>query len=668
MPGALFAQHTQIAHAAREAHAIEELEDLDRALAAETHRITKLRSADARPGTGAGLDDAGELRYARRIVEQITHHLVNGAAAELLAQHGAHARLGLAELCGELAHPRGVEATRGDERLQKAHELLILRRQLRSVPGQVQPRSVGAQLPFAHELIEQRAPQGKRHLGEAHAPQARRVRPRFIGCLGMEASQCVEHPIAQCLPPPGKHHVLLVADLDHPHGIGQRHALAAGEPHEIRHPRSVRRALDERRESAAREHGLDGTEPGLPLRRAPTALWRERIEHLAATDGVPSLGVPENEAIARYGTEGRLEDELHPLRNPGAELGGLERHRVSHTVRGPQVHVHRGPGAQRCAARGEQLEPHIEAQRGRECPRLGQPVPARERALVGSRDVQGATLAGVPARHGPLLRVDAANAHRMPGRHDVQRISRGDAPAEDGAGRHGAVPGEREDPIHREAEQALRGPGRRALRQSVQVLAQCAHTGVVVRRGIEWKERRIAQRAAGKQCVGLTLDLAHAGGIDAVDLGERDGAAGDAEQAENRQMLARLRHDAVVGRDHEQREVDATGTGEHGMHQPLMARHIDETEHVAVGERRVGVAELDRYPPCLLFRQTVRVDASERVHERGLAVIDVTCRADDHESRRVTGAAPRAARGTLPPPRSRGSADRARARARSRGR
>ena len=48
-----------------------------------------------------------------------------------------------------------------------------------------------------------------------------------------------------------------------------------------------------------------------------------------------------------------------------------------------------------------------------------------------------------------------------------------------------------------------------------------------------------------------------------IGLRHRDDAVLDAEQIDDRQMLERLRHDAVVGRDDEEHEVDAGGAGQH---------------------------------------------------------------------------------------------------------
>ena len=115
-----------------------------------------------------------------------------------------------------------------------------------------------------------------------------------------------------------------------------------------------------------------------------------------------------------------------------------------------------------------------------------------------------------------------------------------------------------------------------------------------------------------------------------IGLGQRDHAALDAEQIDNRQVLARLRHHAVVGGDDQQHEIDAGGAGQHVVHEVLVARHVDEAEHRAVRRRQIGEAEIDGDAARLLFLEPVGVDAGERAHQRGLAVIDVAGGADDH--------------------------------------
>src|SRR5260370_19265141 len=61
-----------------------------------------------------------------------------------------------------------------------------------------------------------------------------------------------------------------------------------------------------------------------------------------------------------------------------------------------------------------------------------------------------------------------------------------------------------------------------------------------------------------------------------------------------------------------------------------MARHVDESKLTPIAQVRVGVAEIDGDAARLLFLQAIGIDAGERLHQRGLAVVDMTCGADDH--------------------------------------
>ena len=126
-----------------------------------------------------------------------------------------------------------------------------------------------------------------------------------------------------------------------------------------------------------------------------------------------------------------------------------------------------------------------------------------------------------------------------------------------------------------------------------------------------------------------------------IDLGERDDAALDAEQIDDGEMLAGLRHDAVVGRDHQQHEIDAGGAGQHVVDEFLVTRHVDEAEHGAVRRRQIGEAEIDGNAARLFFLEPVGVDAGERPHQRGLAVIDMARGSDDHGAGSGKGAAAR---------------------------
>src|SRR5260370_13822095 len=61
-----------------------------------------------------------------------------------------------------------------------------------------------------------------------------------------------------------------------------------------------------------------------------------------------------------------------------------------------------------------------------------------------------------------------------------------------------------------------------------------------------------------------------------------------------------------------------------------MPGDIDTTELGAVGQRRIGEAEIDREPAPLLFRQSVGINSSQRADQRRLAMIDMAGRRQDH--------------------------------------
>ena len=100
-----------------------------------------------------------------------------------------------------------------------------------------------------------------------------------------------------------------------------------------------------------------------------------------------------------------------------------------------------------------------------------------------------------------------------------------------------------------------------------------------------------------------------------VYLCHGDDQALHAQYAKDRQVLHRLGHDAVVGRDHEQGHVDAGGAGHHLAHETLVARHVHHAHRAAAGQLELGKAELDGDAAALFLLQAVRVGAGEGSHE-----------------------------------------------------
>src|SRR5579864_660281 len=137
-----------------------------------------------------------------------------------------------------------------------------------------------------------------------------------------------------------------------------------------------------------------------------------------------------------------------------------------------------------------------------------------------------------------------------------------------------------------------------------------------------WLNRRIGQETSLHQFADFHRHYFTRGFIYQVGLRERNDAVLQSEQLQDFEVLAGLRHNAVVGSDHEQAQIDARGPGEHVLDEALVARYIDDAKAIVAQVQR-SKANVDGDAAFLLFRQAVAIDAGERFHKRSLAVVDV---------------------------------------------
>ena len=93
-------------------------------------------------------------------------------------------------------------------------------------------------------------------------------------------------------------------------------------------------------------------------------------------------------------------------------------------------------------------------------------------------------------------------------------------------------------------------------------------------------------------------------------------------------MLSGLRHDGLVRGDDQKAHVDAADASQHVVDEALVAGNVDDADLVAAGQLKPGEAQVDGHAALFFLAQAVRVNACERLDERGLAVVDVTCRSD----------------------------------------
>ena len=102
----------------------------------------------------------------------------------------------------------------------------------------------------------------------------------------------------------------------------------------------------------------------------------------------------------------------------------------------------------------------------------------------------------------------------------------------------------------------------------------------------------------------------------------------DPEQAQDREVLVRLRTRPLGRVDDEQEEVDPGRAGDHVADEAFMPRHVDEREPPPVGQVERRVAEVDRDPAGALLGKSVSVFSGQRPDEPRLAVVDVPGGAD----------------------------------------
>ena len=147
--------------------------------------------------------------------------------------------------------------------------------------------------------------------------------------------------------------------------------------------------------------------------------------------------------------------------------------------------------------------------------------------------------------------------------------------------------------------------------------------------GADGDDGRAFQERAGHELLHFEAHQSEHVGVHQVRLGQRDDAARDPQQAADVEVLAGLRLDGFVGRDHEQHQVDAAHPGQHVLDEALVAGDVHEAQAQRGRQLEVREAEVDGDAAPLLFFQAVGIDPGQRFDERGLAVIDVARGSDD---------------------------------------
>ena len=330
---------------------------------------------------------------------------------------------------------------------------------------------------------------------------------------------------------------------------------------------------------------------------------RSRVEHERAAHGRP---VAEDDAVAARRHRGRGEAELRPA------LSGADDTRV--VLGRPVVDVQAHPIRDRL----ELVERDVQAVGSGVGTRYDERVASAKILALDSRKRHGDALPGLRSFHGPVVHLNAANAHVEPGRLGAQDVSLADRSGPERPGRHRPDSAQGEDAVDKQPRRALGA----LLGHTVRRLPESRAELVEPLAGLRARDDHLR---AGHELPSLLGDELHELRLDRVGLRDRDHPLLDPEQPDDRQMLKSLRAGSLPRVDDEKEEVDTARTRHHVAHEALVARHVDERQPASVGEVERRVAEVDRDPARLFLGQPVGVFPGQRPDEPGLAVVDVTC-------------------------------------------
>ncbi len=244
-----------------------------------------------------------------------------------------------------------------------------------------------------------------------------------------------------------------------------------------------------------------------------------------------------------------------------------------------------------------------------------------------ARQVDGEAGGRLGERDGAVVDVEPARGGGLgPGGADQEeRPTHGDLAFDQGAGDHRARALDREDAV--DAEPGARAGAGRG--QGQERAADGVADGVDAFAGAGRAAHHLGLPAIAQQLPGLVAgELGHVG-ADAIELGHRDHGAAEAEQLAGGDVLAGLRHHALVGGHDQEDQLHADGTRDHGVDELAVAGHVDDAHLHALAQVPRGEAELDGDAPALFLGQAVGVDPRQGAHQGGLAMVDVAGRAQD---------------------------------------
>lgn len=100
-----------------------------------------------------------------------------------------------------------------------------------------------------------------------------------------------------------------------------------------------------------------------------------------------------------------------------------------------------------------------------------------------------------------------------------------------------------------------------------------------------------------------------------IDFREGDDRAANVEITKNVEVLARLRHYAFVGVDHQQEHVHSGGAGEHIVQEAFVTGNVDDSGFDSIVENEVRESQIERHAAQPFFQPTIRIGSGQRRNE-----------------------------------------------------
>jgi hypothetical protein len=367
------------------------------------------------------------------------------------------------------------------------------------------------------------------------------------------------------------------------------------------------------------------------------------IEHPSAADRGRGGEPTDEDAVAAHRDDRRGQSDLDPSGFARRDSRIDERSRRSDDLRGMEMNAD-GERLERARERdgriGEHPPAHQQATGRAQRARFRELHPPRQLRQVRPGELERGALAGSGSSRMSVY-LHRASAHAQTSRQQLQLVAGSDRAGKQRAGDDDTLAFDQKSPVDGQTCGIGEADRRRQFRSLPAESVDERRHPFAGERG-EGKDRGTGETRLREELVELERDELGGLRVDGVDLVEGDDQHRQLEQLRDRQVLAGLCLDPLVGGDDQEQDAHAAQTCQGVVEKALMSGDVDEGElhrFIAAGEARrgkVGEAEIEGDAAALLLRQAIAVDAGHGAHQCRLAVVDVPRRTDQHRAHRLS--------------------------------